>query len=1116
MTRALDRAVRSSFALTLSLALCACGGDDKPKPPTQAEQLARELAAAQFNKASRSLTEARKALAPLVERKDATLRDLVHAAVVELEATDLVRAKELLERAAKLDARDAALNYNFGRLAELEADFPAAAAAFRKALAAAPNDTPTKVHLASVLDESEPREAERLLREVLASGLENEGAWYVSATYKLGRLMAGDDARRDEADALLAQYRELEKRGLKAPKDGEFALGNLGRVTWPGPNGSAPAAAGRALSLAAPTTIAPALAGASQLLARDLDNDGALDLVGFGPRGVALSLQRSGGWQDSSISNEAAQLVLAHDFANDDSVDLIVASGASLSYWRAQRAADKSLSWRALGPDEIALAQLPSPPRAALALDFDHEGDLDLLFVGDFGARLLRNDGATKPGGAFTDVSEQAGLPRQGSFEWCAIEDFDTDQDVDVLLGGAQALAGFSNLRGGKFEPAPQWFAGAPASASAHVLADLDGDARPDVWSARDGAVLLRRFDRSLKPGAPPQGLTGLDAARELFALDLDLNGALDVVWTSGASLQVRYDAGLSSERSASLALAAQAPNALVEDLDGDLAWDVCWPSENGVAWQRGSLDGARALRLAFRGKKDNRRGIGAVVELRAGPIYRRTFWRGEATLLGVGEQDGTDIVRVLWPNGVFQYELRRDLGNRAATGGGALGALEQPEGLIGSCPFLYTWNGREYEFISDVLGITPLGLPMAPGMLVPPDHDEYVLVKGEQLVPKDGLYELQFTEELREVTYLDRVRLDVVDSPAEVELFPNELFSFPPFPVAHTHTVRDPLRPRKALGSDGVDWSDELAAIDDRYAQPFEHAPSQFLGLATPHWIEFEFDPERVKAARKLRLIATGWFYWTDASVNMASAFDPTHEFVPPLLQVLGEDGQWRAAAPPLGFPAGKTKTMVVDVTALVPRDTARFRLFSTLRLYWDSVRLAVDDDDAPTRTTSLEPRSAKLWARGFSQPLPPHAPRQPERFDWNVLSERPRWNQHPGLYTRLGECLELVTAIDDRFVIMGSGDALTLQFDASALPPLENGWRRDYLVFLDGWAKDRDPNTLEALHVEPLPFHGMSGYPYRADESFPDSPEHRAWRREWNTRPGVEWIESLSTAPN
>ncbi len=1097
---------RTLFALSLAFASAGCG-DDRPAPPTQAEQLAREFAAAHFNKASANLAEARAALKPLVESAKPKLRDLVHAAVIEIELVDIERARALLDRAAKLDGADAALNYNYGRLAELEGEFEIAAAAFRKALAAAPTDTPTKIHLASAIEETDPAEAERLLREIVAHGVENEGGWYASALIKLGNLIRLQESRVDEGFELLKQFDALT---VKAPKPEEYSRGNLGRVTWPGPSGTKPATAARELKFAAPATIAPELGGAEKLLARDLDNDGRFDLVGYGPKGLAVAFQRSGGaWEGRKLLAEPVDFALAHDFANDDTVDFLVARGAQLTHLRATKGENGALEWTSL-----AAPRLPAAPANGLALDFDHEGDLDLLFVGSFGSALLRNDGAGKEGGGFVDVTESSGLPRAGSFTWCAIEDFDTDQDVDLLLGGAGGIAVASNLRAGKFELKPAWIAGVAAAELAPVLADFNADARPDVWSASGSTTFARKFEGALAAGVAGPAGADLAGSRELWCVDLDLNGAVDVVGSRAGALDVRYDVGLPSERSARIELADGATAALVEDLDGDLAWDAIWPSAAGVVWQRGSLAGANAVRLAFRGTKDNRRGIGAVVELRAGPIYRRTFWRGEATLLGVGEQSGTDIVRVLWPNGVFQYELRRDLGDRAATGGGALGALEQQEGLAGSCPFLYTWNGREYEFISDVLGITPLGLPMAPGMLVPPDHDEFVLVKGEQLAAKDGVFELQFTEELREVTYLDRVRLDVVDSPAGTEIFPNELFSFPPFPEEHTHTVRGALSPTKALGSDGADWTRELAAIDDEYAEPFEPAPSQFLGLATPHWIELEFDVERVRAAKKLRLVATGWFYWTDASVNMASAYDPEQEFVPPMIQLQGEDGEWRPAGPPIGFPAGKTKTMVIDLTGLLPRDTARLRLFSTLRLYWDSLRLAVDDDDATLRRHSLEPKTATLWPRGFSQPLPPKSRREPERFDWKVLAERPRWNQHPGLYTRFGECVELVGAIDDQLVILGAGDALTLNFDATALPPLEEGWRRDYLVFLDGWAKDRDPNTLQALNVEPLPFHGMSGYPYRADEQFPDGPEHRAWRLKWNTRAGVEFIERL--APN
>jgi hypothetical protein len=92
-----------------------------------------------------------------------------------------------------------------------------------------------------------------------------------------------------------------------------------------------------------------------------------------------------------------------------------------------------------------------------------------------------------------------------------------------------------------------------------------------------------------------------------------------------------------------------------------------------------------------------------------------------------------------------------------------------------------------------------------------------------------------------------------------------------------------------------------------------------------------------------------------------------------------------------------------------------------------------------------------------------------------------------------------------------MGSGDELRLAFDAAALPPLPAGWVRDLLVEVDGWAKDGDANTAFSQTVEPLPFHGMSRYPYPPEESFPDGPEHRRWREAWNTRPALVLLRPL-----
>jgi hypothetical protein len=647
------------------------------------------------------------------------------------------------------------------------------------------------------------------------------------------------------------------------------------------------------------------------------------------------------------------------------------------------------------------------------------------------------------------------------------------------------------------------------------LLSDFDGDARPDaLLSTSTGSTLfLQQQDGTLRGES-----IAIPPAAQLIEVDLDLDGALDVLWTGaeGDTAGALFAASLEQETAAPLEPLSGQTTLTVADLESGyeerLSWELLQLGSEGVQVLRTESPVGKAMRVRFRGKKDNRQGIGAVVELRAGPSYRRHFWRGTTTLYGLGDREYFDVVRVTWPNGVVGNELDVEAGNQILEGGSGLGV--QTEGLVGSCPFLYTWNGETFEFISDVLGITPLGLPMAPGLLVPPDHDEYVLVRGDQLVQQDGQYVLQFTEELREVTYLDFVRLDVVDHPAGTEIQPNERFCFPPFPEHRTHVLSQVLEPRRATGSDGKDWTQALAQVDDIHAESFQPlADAQFLGLAEPHWMELEFDPSvlsALPAETELRLICTGWFYWCDASVNMASARTPGVDFTPPLLQIPGADG-WVPTGPPVGFPAGKTKTMVLDVSKILSKEDPRIRIFSTLRLYWDSIRLAVGPDQQQ-RTTSLPPVAARLWSRGFSEPILTDRNDLPERFEWDRLARHPRWNQHPGHYTKYGDVLVLTEAVEDQFVIMGSGDALEIRFDATQLPAVPEGWERDFLVYLDGWAKDRDPNSIQALEVEPLPFHGMGSYPYPSEVSFPDTPAHRKWRQEWNTRAGYEHVIPLS----
>ena len=85
---------------------------------------------------------------------------------------------------------------------------------------------------------------------------------------------------------------------------------------------------------------------------------------------------------------------------------------------------------------------------------------------------------------------------------------------------------------------------------------------------------------------------------------------------------------------------------------------------------------------------------------------------------------------------------------------------------------------------------------------------------------------------------------------------------------------------------------------------------------------------------------------------------------------------------------------------------------------------------------------------------------------------------------------------------------------FPARGLPPLPPGWTRDFLLLVDGWAKDGDANTAFSQSVEPLPFHAMSRYPYPAAEHFPDDAAHRQYREKYNTRPALRLLRPLAAA--
>ncbi len=94
------------------------------------------------------------------------------------------------------------------------------------------------------------------------------------------------------------------------------------------------------------------------------------------------------------------------------------------------------------------------------------------------------------------------------------------------------------------------------------------------------------------------------------------------------------------------------------------------------------------------------------------------------------------------------------------------------------------------------------------------------------------------------------------------------------------------------------------------------------------------------------------------------------------------------------------------------------------------------------------------------------------------------------------------LLEDADDMYVVLNAGDEITIEFDVSQAPVLGDGWRRDFLLYTDGWIKDGDLNTGTGDRVEPLPFHAQTRYPYGPEESYPDDDAHRRYLEEYQTR--------------
>ena len=714
--------------------------------------------------------------------------------------------------------------------------------------------------------------------------------------------------------------------------------------------------------------------------------------------------------------------------------------------------------------------------------DADHDGDADMACA-DGAIGLWSNDGT----GRFRPIGPAAGV--QGiNIRRLVFSDLDTDRDVDLIAAGERGLHLFSNNRDGTFADIAATRGLSNKDVRDLAVADFDPDGSMDIAivTANDASLLTNSGTAfSTGPLDLPSGAAGLLTA------DLDNDGDVDLLSYGTHGIAVAMWAGRFLP--AASVSASPTSHLVILDVDSDGRLDLVSPA--ATHWNRTPSGGS--LRVDLAGLNSNPDGFGTRVEVTTATSRQVQEFRGGPgdgpTLhFGIGDED-VEFVRVLWPSGVRQTELDTTHSGRMS--------LTEVNRKGTSCPILYAWDGERFDFVSDFLGGGIIGYLVGPDEYYMPDTDEYLPLR--RLAPTDaGDYVLQIGNQLEEVIYLDGAELVAVDHPEATELYPGErLLSAPPYPQFRPYALAATRALRRIVDHNNSDVTQVLAAIDDVWYTGFNNTPIH--GYAERYSLRLELGD--LTQWEHPVLLAHGWVDYAHSSSNWAAA-EQGLVLQPPRLEARSGEGVWHEVTTDMGVPAGLPKTMLYDLEGVFPsgETNAQLRITTNTPVYWDQFRLGRAVADAETRVHRRPFTKADLHWRGYPAHEAIHGTFA-FRYDYDNVNSDGGWSTHGGAFTRYGAVDELVHDIDDRFVVMFHGDELTLEVAADSFLPIKPGWSRTFLFYADGFGKDMDLHSAHSLTVEPLPFHGMSRYPYGALEAYPSTPEHVDYVLNYNTR----WIK-------
>ncbi len=820
------------------------------------------------------------------------------------------------------------------------------------------------------------------------------------------------------------------------------------------------------------------------ITACDYDQDGRLDIFltraargteGSDPRNVLLRGTPDGfQWQaDHSIASvSAVNAAVWADFDNDGLTDVYLCRQGPNQMWRQSEAGqwqDVTDSSHTSGGDLNTVD--------AACFDADHDGDLDLFLVNDGPNELLSNN----LDGTFRPLAEEQGIEGAGATSRAIIPwDADADRDLDLLvLNVNPPHEVYRNDRLWSYAPAVGFDTLKQAPLEAAIAVDLDADGRSELLTLENGR--LSRW----QPGTdgqwqqqeiPVEEQTGMELQPPLAVCDLDGDGSCEVV-ASQRPGWIAIDARTGSVRFRAEDSVSTWRLALVDRDKGPSL--IAFSSGTAPRIWRPGPGRFPFVSIDFTGKEDraeqmrsNRSGLGVQAAARIG-----THWSAFHTLradsgpgqslqpvsIGTRGASQIDFVQMTWPDGLFQTEVGLSASQAHR--------IEETQRQVSSCPVLFSWNGEEFLFVTDVLGAGGLGFNLGRGEYSPVRPWENVLLTDEQLRPRDGYLSLRVAEPMEEICYLDSVRLVAYDLPPGWQMTLDERFAAAaPEPTGRPLFFRRKLLPVQAENDRGEDVGEQIRS-SDRVASPPGARDPRFIGRTAAHSITLTFaEPLDQSPAC---LIMDGWIEYP-YSQTMFAAWQAGATYEAPTLEAQDREGNWKVIAPQFGYPAGMPRQAALPLDpASLPPGTQRLRLTTNLEIYWDCLAVALLEQPPAVERTAQPLQRAQVAASGFAR-RETHPQNRP---DYDYRRRVDLWDtRHPrGEYTSFGDALPLLRDTDDAVAIFGPGEEIQLDFIAEHSRP-KPGWRRYWVVEFNGWCKDMDLYTRDGETVEPLPRTGQT----------------------------------------